>query len=648
MSMDRRRFLAEVAEKGSALAGTAALAGVPGLVGCGSEDRKPTPTGTIAVPWSLGADCAWHDDATLVIGLDRQAEDGTSAAVADAVELVPSCGRSGVSAPLEAEVGTLVPWAELRDADGGVIARGTAPAVTLEADAALTAQTVRVAAQPRPDAEQGPETLFSHGVASGDPTERAVILWTRISPADEDSNDAVTVFWQIAADSAFESVVDAGVFATDRTRDWTVKVEPTHLAPATTYYYRFVAQQRTSPIGRTRTAPDAVVDALRFAVCSCSNMQAGYFHGYKEIAAMADLDGVIHLGDYFYEYGSKGPDPSRDADPPWETVTLADYRRRHAQYKADQWLGEAHRQHPFITVWDDHESANDSWLGGAQQHNPEQGEGEWQDRKLAAMQAYREWMPIREATAEAKPELKIWRKLSYGPLMDLFLLDTRLWGRVEQTTPGQKEVIDDPERTLLGLDQEAWLFDGMRDSFATWKVLGQQVMMAPLQIGGTVLNTDQWDGYGATRDRLFSTIRDHDISGVVTLTGDIHTSWASELTDDPEGDYDPETSATSVGVEFVCPGVTSPGLDAVADVAGVLDTFNPHIKWFNLTQRGFYVLDVREDAVQATWHLLDSVFNKDSYAVDATHSYRCDVGTRQLVADDTPRAAPVDPPPLAP
>lgn len=253
----------------------------------------------------------------------------------------------------------------------------------------------------------------------------------------------------MATDPGLTEIVAKGRVNATADRDWCVKVDVTRLQPGTTYYYDFTSGGRTSITGRTRTAPAGAAERLRFAVVSCSNYPEGYFNAYRNIADRHDLDAVIHLGDYVYEYGEAG-ELGRATDPPHEMVTLADYRARYAQYRLDPDLRAAHQQHPFIAVWDDHESTNNSWYGGADNHDP--GEGDWFERKAVSARVYDEWMPIR--LPDSAQPLKIWRHLPYGELADLVMLDTRLWGRDQQ--PGMFDgTTDDPARTMLGFDQEA-------------------------------------------------------------------------------------------------------------------------------------------------------------------------------------------------
>jgi alkaline phosphatase D len=295
------------------------------------------------------------------------------------------------------------------------------------------------------DGEPGPTSVFSHGVASGDPLADSVILWTRVTPDDPDAE----VFFELARDIEFEQRVAAGwLGAPDEARDFTIKLDVDGLAPATTYYYRFWVQGVVSVLGRTRTAPDGPSEHLRFAVCSCSSYAHGYFHNYRHMGGRADLDAVIHLGDYIYEYPAGGYGNIRDYEPAHEILTLADYRTRHAQYKRDLDLQEVHRQHPFIPTWDDHEIANDGWTGGAENHD--ESEGDWFERLAVGIQAYFEWLPIREGEPG-----RVYRQLPYGDLVDVIVLDTRYAGRDKQIplgAPGSLEATNDPNRQLLGAE----------------------------------------------------------------------------------------------------------------------------------------------------------------------------------------------------
>jgi alkaline phosphatase D len=505
------------------------------------------------------------------------------------------------------------------------------------------------------DGELGPENIFEHGVASGDPTPASVILWTRITVPEPTAE--VEVYWEIARDPNFEELLDAGFAFTHPDRDYTVKIDAFGLLPATTYYYRFTYLGRRSPVGRTRTAPNGPYDHARFAVVSCSNYEAGFFHVYADIARQADLDFVMHLGDYIYEYGVRGDGPDRGElqgrvhEPDYEIITLADYRQRYANYRRDPDLAEVHRQHPFIVVWDDHESANNAYKDGAQNHDP--SEGLWPEREADSYQAYVEWMPIRETEQEGR----IWRKLTYGDLMDVIMLDTRIWGR-DMTVPNF-EVALDPSRTILGFDQEEWFADQLITSRAAWRIVGQQVMMAHLKtngkpnsedFGGSWLNSDQWDGYGASRFRFFDVLRDNQIDNTIVLTGDIHTSWASDLTPDPNNPdaYDPESGEGSLAVEFVCTSVTSGGLDALPEfLRDRIFGENPHIKYIDLVRRGYVVVDVKPDRAQGAWFHADTVATRE-HEITFSVAFGVDSGSNRLVLEDEPAAAKAEAPALAP
>ncbi|MDX2178476.1 MAG: alkaline phosphatase D family protein [Bryobacteraceae bacterium] len=453
-------------------------------------------------------------------------------------------------------------------------------------------------------AQAGP---FQHNVASGDPLADRVILWTRVTlPAP---GDLVAVNWEVATDAGFSRVVRRGTTSTSAAFDFTVKVDVDRLDAGTTYYYRFLLPGGvSSPIGRTKTLPLGSVSRLRFAVTSCSNYPAGYFNAYRLIANRADLDVVLHLGDYIYEYAEgtfgSGAPTGRAPIPNKETVTLTDYRQRYAQYRTDPDLQEVHRQHPFIVVWDDHESANNAWKGGAQNHQPET-EGDWETRKAVSAQAWREWMPVRET-----PYGAIYRSFRFGDLMDLAMLDTRIAGRDEQVSPFGAEV-DSRSRSLLGAEQEDWFHRQLTTSKlrgARWRVVGQQVMMA--QLAGpreTPFNPDQWDGYAATRGRLLDHLRTRSIDNMVVLTGDIHSSWASEISENPFSSSGSERQA----VEFVATSVTSttgledsPNADAVEQLVYDLQ---PHVKYVNLTKRGYLLVDIDRDRAQGEWYHLATV-----------------------------------------
>jgi alkaline phosphatase D len=454
------------------------------------------------------------------------------------------------------------------------------------------------------DGHPGDTTGFSHGIASGDPLSDAVILWTRFKP---EHAGPVTVHWELAEDPEFTNIVMDGALETSAERDYTVKVDAHGLEAAATYYYRFEVDSGFSPIGRTRTAPSGSVDRVRFAVVSCASYAHGYFHAYRAISKRLDLDAIIHLGDYIYEYGTNEYGTVRSYEPSHEALTLEDYRLRYAQYRRDPDLLAAHQQFPIIAVWDDHEIANNAWIGGAENHNPDKGEGPFAARKAAATRAYFEWMPIREA-----PDDRLFRQFNYGDLVDLIMLDTRSWGRQEQVTGADVPGFNDAQRTLLGADQEQWFSDAMQRSAARWRLLGQQVMVGPLP---TYFNTDDWTGYPAARQRLLQLLGDLSNKDTVVLTGDVHSSWAMNLVLDASK-YDAATGRGAVAVEFIAPGITSPGTDrASAESLQPMLLDVPHVKYVNLWQRGYMLLDVNTERVHADWYLFDAIEDPD-YAVE--------------------------------
>jgi alkaline phosphatase D len=449
---------------------------------------------------------------------------------------------------------------------------------------------------------------FYHGVASGDPMHDRVIIWTRVTP-DTISFNPVLVSWQMATDTGMTNIVQAGNVITDNTIDYTVKTDVTGLNPNTWYYYEFTCNGKRSPRGRTRTTPLNNADSLRFAIVSCANLEAGFFNAYKVLLNRADFDAVICLGDYIYEYETGGYSPNATANRQWlpsnEILSLSDYRQRYSAYHLDDDLRRLHQQFPFITIWDDHETANDSWMNGAENHTSA-SEGPFAVRKANAKQAYFEWLPIRQQQGTLDP-YQIFRKLTYGNLVDFVMLDTRLHGRdIQSGTTGA--TVTASTRQLLGTDQFTWLGNRLDSSSAQWKVLTQQVMIAPLKVFGQAVNGDQWDGYPAERNRVLNHILSHNISNVVAITGDIHSSWANDL---PTATYNGSTGSGSAGVEFVGPSVTSPGISIPLGAAAI-QASNSHIKYADLSQHGFMILDVNTTRTQNDWYYVNTLDQSSS------------------------------------
>lgn len=527
---------------------------------------------------------------------------------------------------------------------------------------------------------------FNHGVASGDPLADRVILWTRVTP-ERDGN--VKVDWEIASDEDFSNVVGSGGGSTGADVDYTVKVDVEGLAPQTTYFYRFTTGDRVSPVGRTRTAVVGSLAAASFAVVSCSNYPAGYFNVYREIAAQ-QVDAVLHLGDYFYEYASDGyaseraEEFGRVVQPTTELLSLADYRTRYAQYHTDSDLQSCHAAHPFILVWDDHEIANDAWREGAENHDPAT-EGDYSERRAAAIQAWYEWLPVRPPASEKEI---IYRRFQYGDLVDLLMLDTRHVGRDQQIdyadfanggvieTQASLAAMADSTRTLLGSDQLAWLKARLTESPTRWQVLGQQILMARLALpepasraltialgdedalneATTALltavaakskapedrtpeeqalldsaipyNPDAWDGYSFERDDILNHAAQLD-SRLVVLAGDTHNGWASQLT---------TADGTPVGVEFACASVSSPGAEAVLG-AGTAGLFAPiavslmdDLKYANLVSRGYVSLTFSPDEVISEWRYVSAI-DTPEYTMDDEALTRFSVSRDDLLLD---------------
>ncbi|MBC8797864.1 alkaline phosphatase D family protein [Shewanella algae] len=340
---------------------------------------------------------------------------------------------------------------------------------------------------------------FLHGVASGDPTQDAVIIWTRVTP--QTAGD-VRVSWQVSRDGAFSDLVTTGEMVTNAERDYTVKVDAIGLESGSRYFYRFMTGDKTSTVGMTKTLPEGAVDSVKLAVMSCANFPAGYFNVYELAAQRDDLDAMLHLGDYIYEYGRGGyasehaAELGREVLPAGELLSLSDYRTRYGQYRGDASLQKLHAKLPFITLWDDHEVANDTWKDGAENHN--QGEGDFDARKQAALQAYFEWLPIRP-WREGNHE-EIYRSFSFGDLLDLHMLDTRVLARDKQLDYGnyldpatgafndQQFLADvtDTQRTLLGQTQLLWLQGKLLQSSAKWQLLGQQILMGRMMLPAAI------------------------------------------------------------------------------------------------------------------------------------------------------------------
>lgn len=436
---------------------------------------------------------------------------------------------------------------------------------------------------------------FYHGVESGDPMPDKVIIWTRVTP-DSSNVPSVDVYWQVATDVNFTNIVNYGKETTTPANDYTVKVDVCGLQPGTFYYYMFNALGNNSIIGRTKTAPNGDNDSVRFAVVSCASWEHGYFNAYEKIANKNNIDAVVHLGDYVYEYETgdfSGNIAGRTYDPPGECITYEGYEMRYSQYKLDDKLRRLHQLFPFITVWDDHETANDAWRDGAQNHNA--GEGLYTDRKRASTSTYFRWMPIRKP--DPADTIRIFRKLRYGNLLDLIMLDTRLYDRDEQDLGAS----NDPNRHMMGPVERAWFLQQLDDTTTRWKIIGNQVMFAPVQVFGNTVNPDFWDGYSHERGLIQSHILQNSIKNIVFLTGDIHTSWCNDV---PGPNYNSGTGAGSICVEFTGTSVTSFNLPLPVG-SNIIRSLNPHIKYVNTTDKGYYIVDIKKNRTQADYTFLN-------------------------------------------
>ncbi|WP_410787365.1 alkaline phosphatase D family protein [Kribbella sp. C-35] len=457
---------------------------------------------------------------------------------------------------------------------------------------------------------------FGLGVASGDPLPDRVILWTRLlrDPADGAllTDRAVQVGWQVATDERFRHVVRAGSATARPNLAHSIHVDAAGLRPGRDYFYRFRTGRFISPVGRTRTAPAAgsAVARLRFAVANCQDWQNGYFGAYRDIAA-SDLDLVLHVGDYIYEY-----DPQQDAVRPHnassgtaaganQLITLADYRNRHALYKSDPALQAAHAALPFISTWDDHETENNyAGLVDEQDAPPwHQTPEQFKLQRAAAYQAWYEHTPVRATNRSGWSDLRIYRRFDFGTLLRLNVLDTRQY-RTDQPGGGLPtgglpsdfgpQALGDTNvtGTLTGPVQEKWLLDGLRTSHSRWNVLGQQVMMAPTRFlappPASVVNLDQWDGYTPQRRRLLAAIAASEVANPVVIAGDIHSTWINDLrltVDDP--------SAPVVASEFVSTSITSDFPAAFVPIAEQSNAaFNPWVRYFNGRTHGWLRMDV--------------------------------------------------------
>lgn len=485
---------------------------------------------------------------------------------------------------------------------------------------------------------------FNHGVASGDPLEDRVILWTRVTPQQA---GPVEVILEVSENKNFSKVAYSKKLHTSSLSDYTIKYDflaKQYCNSDNGFFYRFRAGNSVSETGRSKTFSKNIKSA-KIAIFSCSNFPAGYFNAYQAAAEKNDLDLWLHLGDYLYEYPMGGyatenaEKLGRVPIPIHEMITLSDYRQRHAQYKLDQGSIALHKHAPLIAVWDDHEFSNDAWKKGAENHSEDGSEGDFYARRSAAIKAYYEWMPIREQ----QNKRRIFRDFKIGTLMHLIMLDTRQFGRDKQIQPKdylsksgfyQAKFYNDLNseyRELLGAEQFSWIEDKILNSNAAWTIFGQQVLMTKLKFPdisktlkaeeipdflkpylkllglGIPSNLDAWDGYPAARNKLYKLMKNAK-KKFISLAGDTHNSWVSELENQ---------SGEKVGIELGAPSVTSPGITDVLnlDQNNFVDSIvklNKELQWMNPSNRGYLFLDCTDSKIIASFNFIKELENINS------------------------------------
>ena len=485
---------------------------------------------------------------------------------------------------------------------------------------------------------------FNHGVASGDPLEDRVILWTRVTPQQA---GPVEVILEVSENKNFSKVAYSKKLHTSSLSDYTIKYDflaKQYCNSDNGFFYRFRAGNSVSETGRSKTFSKNIKSA-KIAIFSCSNFPAGYFNAYQAAAEKNDLDLWLHLGDYLYEYPMGGyatenaEKLGRAPIPIHEMITLSDYRQRHAQYKLDQGSIALHKHAPLIAVWDDHEFSNDAWKKGAENHSEDGSEGDFYARRSAAIKAYYEWMPIREQ----QNKRRIFRDFKIGKLMHLIMLDTRQFGRDKQIQPKdylsksgfyQAKFYNDLNseyRELLGAEQFSWIEDKILNSNAAWTIFGQQVLMTKLKFPdisktlkaeeipdflkpylkllglGIPSNLDAWDGYPAARNKLYKLMKNAK-KKFISLAGDTHNSWVSELENQ---------SGEKVGIELGAPSVTSPGITDVLnlDENNFVDSIvklNKELQWMNPSNRGYLFLDCTDSKIIASFNFIKELENINS------------------------------------
>ena len=522
--------------------------------------------------------------------------------------------------------------------------------------------------------------VFAHGVASGDPAHSSVVLWTRVTGMGEVKGE-----WEVSDSPDFARIVRSGTFSTGPERDHTVKLLADRLTPGGVWFYRFRCGGATSPLGRARTLPEGKLDRLGIALASCSNYAFGFFNAYDAIAADTGVDFVLHTGDYIYEYGADGwgADIARKIgrvhEPAHEIVSLTDYRMRHAQYKTDAGARAMHAAHTLIACWDDHESTNNPWVGGAQNHQPET-EGDWGQRRAASVRAYFEWMPVREPewleNSRSSEQVQFWRSYSFGDLATLVTLETRHTARAKQIDYADwfplirsrddaarllSEQMAAPGRRMLAPEMEADLADSLSRSVKArqpWRIIGNPMPIAKTNIPDLVslgilpepkivmkadgsvdvaktlqshpgadiawkgkwnlpFYEDTWDGYPWAREELYKLSRNAGAGDLIFLTGDSHSFWANRLADD---------AGRSAGIEIGTSGISSPG-DFIArgfspkEAAAIDKALADHIGevvWTDNLHQGYVRVNLERDRGLAEFIAVSTVVSTN-YTTDTVH-----------------------------
>jgi alkaline phosphatase D len=477
---------------------------------------------------------------------------------------------------------------------------------------------------------------FTLGVASGDPRGDGVALWTRLAPSPlvpggGMPNQAVEVDWEVATDEAMADVVATGTAVAPHELAHSVHVEVAGLQPWREYFYRFRAGDHVSAVGRTKTTPETgtPLDRLTFAFASCQDWQAGFYSAYRRMAE-EDLDVVVHLGDYIYEYGIGPTGGARNVAVPGvlrtEAMRLAEYRVRYALYRTDPDLQEAHRLFPWLVTWDDHEVEND-YAGDDPESFPAGG---FLKRRAAAYQAYYEHQPLRLASLPSGPNALLYRRVTYGDLAEFSVLDTRQYRSDPPCGRGEQPRCDlalDPATTMTGTAQERWLLDGLDASGATWNVLAQQVMMGELDHriyyeGNTVFWQDAWDGFPAARARILDHVATREIRNPVVITGDWHSTFVNDLKVDFA-----DPASPVVATEFVGTSISSNG-DAIVygPYYGPMVPDNPHIRFFDGDRRGYVRCTVTPETWTTDLRMVSTVSRSDA-PVETFASFVVEDGT---------------------